>query len=439
MAGRGSEPLAGDTSTERFVCQLATLEVARPGHGSPAGVALGLAHFATRTGRAPSLVPAVVFALIRKLVTGLAGVVGRRHVVVLPHVAGGDARLFALRAPYRVNGRSVAFEVTDRRGGELRLSVRGYAGHFPGEPVWQPWPFAHAGPCTYSLDLAAGMLWRGATQVAQAGKPIVFPTRRFAIDVALGTESGGSARRQTGHYLTGGERPVDAAYFGGDNYVDHEAESAGEHASVVALLREHGAGRRVLEVGCATGGLVGAMCAAGFDAVGADFSAWAVGEATKRLGERRAWQCDAERDAPPSALVKRGPYDALVLWVTLEHFRAPWTVLAALATLCAPGAKLFIKTTSAGSLTHQLFGNDWEGHFDWTHHGVEAVSVRTLRAQLPALGWRLRWCETSLVWDGSADPLHATVREWYSNDARFRALIAEKELGDLVTVVAERA
>ena len=379
-----------------------------------------------------------MLASIRKLVTGLAGAVVRRHVVLLPHVAGSESRLLAVRAPYRVDATSLLLDVTDPRSGTLRLSIRGYRGHFPGEPVWQPWAFAHAGPCTYTLDLAAGVLWRGVAQVAQAGKPITFPTRRFAIDCTLET-SGGTARRQTGHYLTGGDRAVDAAYFGGDNYVDHEAESVGEHAGVVALLRAHGAGARVLEVGCATGGLVAALRTAGYDAVGADFSAWAIGEATARLGGTHAWRWDAEQEAPPAALVSRGPFDALVLWVTLEHFRAPFKVLAALAPLCAPGAKLFIKTTSADSLTHQLFGRDWEGHFDWTHHGVELVSVRTLREQLPRLGWQVRSCATELVWDGSADPLHATVREWYSYDARFRALIAEKELGDLVTVVAVRA
>lgn len=380
----------------------------------------------------------LVPALLRRIVTRLAGLLTRRQVVFLPRVAGAEARLLDLRAPYRVDATSVAIAVTDGRVGEMTIAVRGYSGHFPGRAVWRPWAFAHAGPCTYTLDLATGTLWRGVAMVAQAGKAITFPSRRFAIDWGLETPSGEVAERQTGHYRPGGDEPVDAAYFGGGNYVDHEAESAGEHPAVVRLLKSHGAGPRVLEIGCATGGLVAALRAAGFDAVGADFSEWAVGQATARLGGAHAWQWNVERDPAPAALAGRGPFDALVLWVTLEHFRAPWAALAALAPLCAPGARLFIKTTNADSLTHQLFGGDWEGFYDWTHHGVSEVGVRSLRERLPALGWRVRACATELVWDGSADPLHATVREWHTHDARFRRLLVERELGDLVTVVAER-
>ena len=379
-----------------------------------------------------------VLALLRQFLTGLAGLLSRRHVVVLPRLAGGEARLLDVHTAYRVEGTSLAIEVTDRRTGPLRISVRGYAGHFPGAPVWQPWPIAHGGPCTYRLDLAAGTLCRAGATLAQAGKPIVFPTRRFALDFRLEAASG-TAVRQTGHYLARDDRPVDAAYFGGDNYVDHEAESAGEHPAVVRLLREHGAGPRLLEVGCATGGLVAALRQSGFDAVGADFSEWAIAEASRRLGATHAWQWNVERDPAPADLVGRGPFDALVLWVTLEHFRAPWAALEALGPLCAPGARLFIKTTNADSLTHQLFGRDWEGFFDWTHLGVREVGVRTLRERLPAMGWRIRSCATELVWDGNADPWHATLRDWHSHDARFRQLLASRDLGDLVTVVAERA
>ena len=56
-----------------------------------------------------------------------------------------------------------------------------------------------------------------------------------------------------------------------------------------------------------------------------------------------------------------------------------------------------------------------------------------------ALPWRVRAVRTERIWDGNADPAHATLRDWWDADARFRALLADKELGDLVTVVAERA
>jgi hypothetical protein len=43
-----------------------------------------------------------------------------------------------------------------------------------------------------------------------------------------------------------------------------------------------------------------------------------------------------------------------------------------------------------------------------------------------------------VVWDGNADPTHATLREWWASDARFRRLLTERDLGDLITCVATR-
>jgi hypothetical protein len=89
-------------------------------------------------------------------------------------------------------------------------------------------------------------------------------------------------------------------------------------------------------------------------------------------------------------------------------------------------------------LTRQLFGRDWEGRFDPTHFGVEQVGVRSLRERLPALGWRIESLTTERIWDGCADPTHATLREWWAADARFRRLLAERDLGDLIHCVAVR-
>ena len=380
-----------------------------------------------------------LISTVRRGALAVLGALTRRHVVLLPRQAGDFAGALGVRAPYRVDAKAIALRIDDARQGTMTITVRGYKGHFPARACWRSAPIQHDGPCIYTLDLANGTLWHGVASVSSTGEAIALAGRRFVLDFELEMADGGLVRRRTGHYIAGGPRAVDAAYFEGDNYVDHEAESAGEHGAIVGLLRAHGAGRRVLEVGCATGGLVSALAATGFDAVGADISAWAVERAEKRLGPGRAWQWDAEREAPPAELTARGPFDTLVLWVTLEHFHDPFKVLAALNTLCARDARLFIKTTNADSLAHWLHGDDWEGHFDWTHHGVNAVGVRSLRAQLPALGWRIIELRTDQVWDGSADPLHSTVREWYAQDARFRALLAARNLGDLVTVVAERA
>ena len=78
------------------------------------------------------------------------------------------------------------------------------------------------------------------------------------------------------------------------------------------------------------------------------------------------------------------------------------------------------------------------GYFDWTHLGVDQVSARTLRGGLERIGWRVELLETTVVWDGNADPTHATLREWFASDARFRRLLVERDLGDLISCVATK-
>ena len=121
-----------------------------------------------------------------------------------------------------------------------------------------------------------------------------------------------------------------------------------------------------------------------------------------------------------------------------EHFSAPFDVLTRLGRHVRPGGHLIVTTTNADSLTHRLFDGNWEGFFDWTHHGIEAVTPATLRARIPPLGWRVEHLHTWHVWDSNADPTHATFREWHDADARFRQLLAERELGDFLACVARR-
>jgi hypothetical protein len=104
----------------------------------------------------------------------------------------------------------------------------------------------------------------------------------------------------------------------------------------------------------------------------------------------------------------------------------------------APSATLLINTTNADSLSHMIFGSDWEGYFDWTHLGVGQVSVTTMKQELPRIGWRISQLETEQAWDRSADPTRATLREWWASDARFRRMLSERDLGDIVTCVAVR-
>jgi 2-polyprenyl-3-methyl-5-hydroxy-6-metoxy-1,4-benzoquinol methylase len=303
--------------------------------------------------------------------------------------------------------------------------------------LWTGEAREYAGPRALGLDLVSGAVRLGGSDWGRV--PLPLPGRRFCWKLRLVAPDGRVRERLTGHYVPLDVSAVGREYFEGENYVDHEAQSAADHLEIVRLLRAHGARAPVLEIGCATGGLLAALDAEGLTGVGVDISEWAIARAAERLGPGRTWICDVEKDELPAAITARRPFGTLVLAAVLEHFREPFAVLARLTPLAAPGTVLVISTTNRDSLSQLLFGSEWEGHFDWTHRSVDQISARTLRAELPALGWRIERLTTDLVWDISADPTRATVREWWATDARFRRLLAERELGDIVTCVAVKA
>lgn len=357
-----------------------------------------------------------------------------RHAVLLPAEAGSDDALIDLRAPYRVTGTVLTVDLRETGSGRLSATLLGYEGHFPVRVLWTGEAREYPGPSALGLDLVSGAVRLGGSDWGRV--PLPLPGRRFCWKLRLVAPDGHVRERLTGHYVPLDVSAVGREYFEGENYVDHEAQSAADHQEIVRLLRAHGARAPVLEIGCATGGLLAALDAEGLTGVGVDISEWAIARSAERLGPGRTWVCDVEKDELPASITARRPFGTLVLAAVLEHFREPFAVLARLTPLAAPGTVLVISTTNRDSLCQMLFGSEWEGHFDWTHRSVDQISARTLRAELHALGWRIERLTTDLVWDISADPTRATVREWWASDARFRRLLAERELGDIVTCVA---
>jgi 2-polyprenyl-3-methyl-5-hydroxy-6-metoxy-1,4-benzoquinol methylase len=370
--------------------------------------------------------------LLKHALLSTVGRATRRTAVLLPTDAAREDVILPVLAPYRVTGDMLELRVCHAEPGEMRVAV-----NTNGESAFDGCAFSYPGLTTLRLDLRSGTLACAETPVGTltGGQPI--SSRRFSLHLVLVEQSGTVRRRTTSHYLPRVGQAVDERYYSGEDYIDYEEESASTHRQVLELIRRHGLEGPILEIGCATGTTLAAMRDAGYEAFGLDFSAWAVERARARVGDA-AWACDVEHEPWPDAVVERGPFKCIVMAAVLEHFADPCDVLRKLATLAAPGAGLVITTTNCDSLTHRLLDSDWEGYFDWTHRGVDAVSPSSLRQWLRELGWVARELRTWHLWDSSNDPTHATLRDWHAADARMRALLVERDLGDFIACVAVR-
>lgn len=356
-----------------------------------------------------------------------------RHAVLLPREAAREELIFPVESDYRADGGVLLLRLQEPAAGRLRVTLLGYETSWPTRTLLQTEFLHYSGPALLEFEFGNRRLSLAGEEL---GRAAAFPSRRFSFRFDWEGAAGRQRTRFTGHYLPSRMERVDESYYHGETYIDHEQQNAAESPTVIGLLERYKVTGPVLEVGCATGGLLQAMQHAGIEAYGVDISGWAVQKANERFGGQRAWECDVENQSFPPDLTAKTPFRGLVLWAVYEHFRNPSAVLARLSALATTGALLLINTTNADSLSRHLFGKQWEGHFDPTHFGVEQVSVNTLRRDLPALGWRILSLETHLVWDGCSDPLHATLREWHTHDARFRHLLVARDLGDFVHCVA---
>jgi 2-polyprenyl-3-methyl-5-hydroxy-6-metoxy-1,4-benzoquinol methylase len=375
---------------------------------------------------------------IKRLFSRAAGAVSGRQICVLASEARDDARILDARAPYRVGDPGVRVELLERDGGTLDATLLGYAGHQPTRAIWRSPSRVYHGPSRVCLNFASGAVTLNDAEWGRVDPAMIGP--RFCWRFRHG--NGADVReRLTSHYRV--DRAADdhgESYYCGDNYVDYPEESRGQRRQILELLERFQAQPPLLEVGCATGHLLADIEEQrGIAGVGIDISEWAVAEATRKLGPNRVWQLDLDRDQLPPPVRGSAPFSTIVMFAVLEHLRDPQAALAALTQLSAPGTLLLLETTNCDSLCHRVFGGDWEGYFDRTHLAVDRVGVRTVPAWLTTLGWTIVDQRTRLIWDRSADPTHATLRDWWDSDARFRRLLDERDLGDLLCCAAVKA
>ena len=129
-------------------------------------------------------------------------------------------------------------------------------------------------------------------------------------------------------------------------------------------------GARVLDVGCATGYLAAELSGRGctVDGIEVDPAAAAAGPRPLPRGHRRRPRSAVHPSRGRSGCSPaRGP-DIIICADVLEHLRDPWTVLAWLRTLLAPGGRAVISVPNIAHWTARRAL--LRGRFDYADHGL---------------------------------------------------------------------
>lgn len=367
----------------------------------------------------------------RTLLAGLQGVT-RRTPVLLPPEAG-LVDLLDVRAPYRVAGDHVDYEIYAGVGGQLGVRLLEHVAFGPAPVLWQFDSSLIDSQARLRLQIRDGTMTHDGVVLGRVGLPALPP--RFTSEFVFRGTNGTARRRRLGHYVV--QPTGDEAYFTGAHYRDYQAQAAGDVAQTLAQLKEWRAASPVLEIGCATGLFLAACADAGIEAVGVDVSPWAVERARTRVAPRLVLQADVDRDDFPPEIARRR-FQTVVMNAVLEHLQAPDALLTRLAMVVEPGGLLFLTTSNADSLTRWLFGADWEGLADPTHKSADRITPARLACWLEAAGWQVARMTTHSVWDDNPDPVHATLRDVAASDARFRQLLVQYQRGDFLDCVARR-
>ncbi len=255
--------------------------------------------------------------------------------------------------------------------------------------------------------------------------------RKFISEISLSV-NGTRLQRCCSHYLPLDNKAVASEYYFGDDYIDYPRQTATDEA--VALVRRHGGHGRLVDIGCALGLYTKAFLEAGFDAYGVDISEFAIVEARKHVGTGRVQRASLDHEGIPFP----DAFDVLWMWDVLEHLARPERGLANVTRQARAGALLFLHTSNADSMAHHILGKDWEGYTDYSHRGADFVSCTSLRGWLKDLGWEIIEWQCYDCWVKGPDPVLLKLAEVLSCHPEMRALVQERELGDLIRVVARR-
>ncbi|MDZ7265470.1 MAG: class I SAM-dependent methyltransferase [candidate division KSB1 bacterium] len=142
------------------------------------------------------------------------------------------------------------------------------------------------------------------------------------------------------------------------------------------LVRPYVRSGKVLDIGCAEGGVLLAFAEAGYDCTGLEYSANRVEYAQEQdQGHIRFFQGDIERFVIPEQ------YDVILLLDVFEHLADKLTALHHIRQMLAPAGIVIISFPPFQSAYggHQQVMRSWLKFVPWVHLLPESIYLRVLR------------------------------------------------------------
>jgi len=189
----------------------------------------------------------------------------------------------------------------------------------------------------------------------------------------------------------------------GDDYLAYELENEDNFLNLQKLgLGDAGFGEierglfarggdppRVLDVGCATGALLGFLRGRGWQATGADISPSAEHAREKRGLDVRGMPVE-------DCGFPGGHFDAVLASHLIEHLNSPRAFVREVMRILRPGGHFIVTTPNSGGFQARLFRGHWRcAIFDHLY----LFSKRTIKALLAAEGFAIERVRT---WGGLA-------------------------------------
>ena len=145
-------------------------------------------------------------------------------------------------------------------------------------------------------------------------------------------------------------------------------------------IEEHAAGPgRLLDLGCAYGGILIEAAARGWAVRGVEPSGDAVRFCNSSLGLDVQEAGILEADLPAKS------FDAIVMLEVIEHVPLPVKIMRRVRELAAPGALLYLSCPNAESPAARLLGANWIGWKPPTH--LQFFGYGAMRTLLERTGW----------------------------------------------------